>query len=543
MHSGCAAASFPAAPTRPKLQPRNEPTGFHMSLLFRIIYAAHAKGTHHKLALDALRQLTSPETDRWQRLFLKHAETYLAGSKAPDDQFKDFKNHVLHVRDNYWGGALGKADEWYGALCAALRAQDWENVAWSAGVLSHYITDPIQPFHTGQSDAENAIHRAAEWSISRSYDDIRKQGVATSGDFVLTAGDGASWLRALICAGAEKANVHYETLIGHYDLKKGVVDPPAGLDGLSRKILGDLVVYASAAVAAALDRAFAETGAVPPDVDLGLDTIMAALKIPAKTLAKRLADAEDRAVVMAMYDELNATGRVDKTLPEDDRVVRDLHAAEVEAPRLAERAVQRAAVLAAAVPTAAAVPPPLASVPAAPVVAEPAPSPSLAARLAPLAAAAPAPLRAAPAAQSSGRHYLASGDAIERAPTIGPKMAERLGTQGIVSVADFLSAEPDAVATGLGGRSITGDTIRLWQDQCQLMLDIADLRGGHAELLAQAGFRTAEAIAEADEAKLCADVLAFAGTAAGQRILRDGAPPDLEKIKGWLAAAQTAKAA
>ena len=512
-----------------------------MSLLFRIIYAAHAKGTHHKLALDALKQLTSPETERWQRVFLKHAETYLAGSKAPDDQFKDFKNHVLHVRDNYWGGALGKAEEWYGALCAALRAQDWEKVAWNAGVLSHYITDPIQPFHTGQSEAENAIHRAAEWSISRSYDDIRKQGVATSGDFVLTAGEGPAWLRELVCAGAEKANVHYETLIGHYDLKKGVVDPPAGLDGLSRKILGDLVVYASAAVAAALDRAFAETGAVPPDVDLALDTIMAALKIPAKTLAKRLADAEDRAVVMAMYDELNATGRVDKTLPEDDRVVRDLHAAEVETPRLAARAVQRAAVLAEAPPAAAL--PPAAPVPAAPVAAESAPSPSLTARLAPLAVAEPAPIRAAQAAQSSGRHYLASGDAIERAPTIGPKMAERLGALGVVSVADFLAADPEAVATGLGGRSITGDTIRLWQDQCQLMLDIAGLRGGHAELLAQAGFRTAGAIAEADEAKLCADVLAFARTAAGQRILRDGAAPDLEKIKGWLAAAQTAKAA
>lgn len=538
MHNGCAAAPFPAPPTRPKLQPRNEPTGFLMSLLFRIIYAAHAKGTHHKLALDALRQLTNPETDRWQRLFLKHAETYLAGSKAPDDQFKDFKNHVLHVRDNYWGGALGKAEEWYGALCAALSAQDWEKAAWSAGVLSHYITDPIQPFHTGQSEAENAIHRAAEWSISRSYDDIRKQGVAGSGDFVLTAGDGASWLRELVCAGAEKANVHYETLIGHYDLKKGVVDPPAGLDGLSRKILGDLVVYASAAVAAALDRAFAETGATPPDVDLAFDTIMAAIKIPAKTLAKRLADAEDRAVVMAMYDELNATGRVDKTLPEDDRVVRNLYAAEVEAPRLAERAAQRAAVLAAAVPAATA--PRAAPVPAASVVPEPAPSPSLAARLAPLAVAAPSPLRAV---QSNGRHYLARGDAIERAPTIGPKTAERLSTLGIDSVADFLAADPDAVATGLGGRSTTGETIRLWQDQCRLMLDIAGLRGGHAELLAQAGFRTAEAIAEADEAKLCADILAFAGTAAGQRILRDGAPPDLEKIKGWLAAAQTAKAA
>ncbi len=92
--------------------------GLGMSLLFRIIYAAHAKGTHHKLALDALKQLTSPDAERWQRVFLKHAETYLAGSKAPDDQFKDFKNHVLHVRDGYWGGALGKADQWYARSCA-----------------------------------------------------------------------------------------------------------------------------------------------------------------------------------------------------------------------------------------------------------------------------------------------------------------------------------------------------------------------------------------------------------------------------------------
>jgi hypothetical protein len=238
-----------------------------MSLLFRIIYAAHAKGTHHKLALDALKQLTSPQTERWQRVFLKHAETYLAGSKAPDDQFKDFKNHVLHVRDGYWGGALGKADEWYAKLCTALRAQDWEGVAWSAGVLSHYITDPIQPFHTAQSAAENSIHRAAEWSISRSYDALRAQGLATSGDFIVAAGDGPTWLRDLVCRGADKANAHYETLIAHYNLNAGVVDPPAGLDALSRKILGDLVVYAAATVAAALDRAFIETAAVPPDVD------------------------------------------------------------------------------------------------------------------------------------------------------------------------------------------------------------------------------------------------------------------------------------
>lgn len=32
-----------------------------MSLLFRIVYAAHANGTHHKLALDALQHMEGPE--------------------------------------------------------------------------------------------------------------------------------------------------------------------------------------------------------------------------------------------------------------------------------------------------------------------------------------------------------------------------------------------------------------------------------------------------------------------------------------------------
>ena len=55
----------------------------------------------------------------------------------------------------------------------ALQRQDWQTAAYCGGVLSHYVTDPIQPFHTAQSEAENNIHRAAEWSMSKSYDDLK----------------------------------------------------------------------------------------------------------------------------------------------------------------------------------------------------------------------------------------------------------------------------------------------------------------------------------------------------------------------------------
>src|SRR5262245_59529730 len=68
-----------------------------MALLFRVIFSTACSSTHHKLALDALRHLRGPETEAWTNLFLKHYETYLEGSKAPDNTFKDFKNHVLHV--------------------------------------------------------------------------------------------------------------------------------------------------------------------------------------------------------------------------------------------------------------------------------------------------------------------------------------------------------------------------------------------------------------------------------------------------------------
>ncbi|WP_334146769.1 DUF4332 domain-containing protein [Hyphomicrobium sp.] len=487
-----------------------------MSLLFRIVYAAHATGTHHKLALDALRHLACPEYEYWQRLFLKHAERYMEGAKAPDNTFKDFKNHVLHVRDGYWGGALGKAEQWYGMLCAAIVRGDWPEAVWSAGVLSHYVTDPIQPFHTGQSDAENSIHRAAEWSISRSYDSLRAEGLAAHGHVTLTTGEGDAWLRELIISGAEKANAHYETLIAHYDLTKGVSDPPAGLDLVSRKILGELLVHAAASFAAVLDRAFEEAGIAPPEVDLALDTVMAAVRIPAKTLAKRLADAEDRRIVAAMYDELVTTGRVETTLPEDDRTVRDLYEQEIEAPRRDAQAAARAAAVSG-------------HAAAAPVAARAAPEP------APVAALKPAVERPRP--------YLALADDIERAPSIGPRTAKRLAPLGIRTVADFLAASAYLTADTLRLRSVKADTILLWQDQCRLMLEVPGLRGGHAELLAGAGYRSADSLAAAEEAKLCADVLAFAASSAGQRILRQGAPPDIEKIKGWLAAARTQEAA
>ena len=304
-----------------------------MNLLFRIVYAAHASGTHHKLALDALRHLECVDADHWQNLFLTNAKLYLEGSKAPDNDFKDFKNHVLHTRDGYWGGAPEKVRSWYNHLVDALAQQDWPTAVYCAGVLSHYYTDPIHPFHTGQSEAENNIHRAVEWSISKAYDELRKLGEIEFPNIDAELPPGPNWLAQLVCRGAEKANGHYEKLIAHYDIQRGVIDPPTGLDRVAKRVVAELIRYATLTYAAVLCRAIEESNSHAPDVSLTAATLAAVAQTPFKLIARRIADKDERRLVERMYDELLATGTVEKNLTEDDRTVRDLHAAEVLARR------------------------------------------------------------------------------------------------------------------------------------------------------------------------------------------------------------------
>ena len=79
-----------------------------------------------------MRHLQSPDAEKWQNLLLHYHEDYLAGAKAPDDQFKDFKNHVLHVRDGNWGGAAEACEEWYRRTVNALKMKEWKQAAWSS---------------------------------------------------------------------------------------------------------------------------------------------------------------------------------------------------------------------------------------------------------------------------------------------------------------------------------------------------------------------------------------------------------------------------
>ncbi len=486
-----------------------------MSILYNVIYAAHARGTHHKLALDALAGLDVPDAERWRRLFLKNAETYMLGAKAPDDVFKDFKNHVLHPRDGFWGGAPAAARTWYDKTVAALKGPDWSGAVYAAGVLSHYVTDPVQPFHTGQSEAESSIHRAFEWSTSKSYGDLAAIAAAAPAPEIAVP-TGSDWLEQMLRTAALRSNSHYEKCLAHYDINKGAVDPPAGLDDVSRRIIGELIRYASALFARVLSRAITEAGVTPPDVSLTLDTVLATVKIPVKVLTNKLADKAERALVLNMYDELRTTGTVEKTLPEDDRMVRDLHAQEVARIAAApSKQPERERDVPAAIP------------------AKPAQSP---ARLADR-------LESAHGTDLGGVPRLKLADNIVDAPSIGPRMAVRLAALGILTVADLMQCDPAAVAKRLRVAGVKAHDVADWQAQARLVMTVPGLTGTGAQLLVGAGFREPAAIAAAESAQLHESVRSFASGTAGRRILRDRNIPETAQITEWAESTRRALAA
>ena len=295
-----------------------------MNLLELVIIAHRCRSTHHYIAFDALQLLQGKDASDWKNLLLKHHTQLLKGAKAPDTTFKDFQNHVLHVEDGEWGGARDAAMKWYGKAVEALREKKWSKAAYALGVLTHYYADPIQPFHTAQSEEEGAIHRALEWSIAKSRDTI-KALIDLRGYPPVYAGTETGFVADMVLAGAKYSTPHYQTFIDHYDLHKGVANPPEGLDQTLLDILADLVSYATAGVAVLFERAFAEAGVKPQKVDLDLPGYFAALDIPIRKITKRMADASDRKTVEKMYAEFVETGKVVKTLPADDKEIRALH--------------------------------------------------------------------------------------------------------------------------------------------------------------------------------------------------------------------------
>ena len=528
------------------------------STLFNVLFAWKCSSTHHKLALDALNHIQGDAADNWRNLCLANVETYLDGSKAPDNKFKDFTNHVLHVRDNHWGGAVKATQKWYAATVEALRAQKWADAVYNAGVLSHYYTDPIQPFHTGQCEAEGIVHRAAEWSIACAYrelTDILEADLGGWPDVTVPAGD--DWLAKMVVAGADLANPHYEVCIDHYDLKKGVKDPPTGLDQEMKDRIARLIGHAVVGYARIMERAFAEAQAAPPATNITLLGVMAKLTIPIFWVTKKLKNAKERAIVEATFKEYEATGKVIDTLTDDDYTIRKAHCEEVLKKPLEELDEEEPKPIGTAHGIGAPVRPRprkgrTASQPTPPSGGRESPGSAKETRPAPQlstkSTTTPTPTKNrgadAPRSESQAeehlkdhedRYYLSVEMPVEKAPSIGAKTADLLERHGVSTVGDLLAIDPDRLAESLQDRHIDSYTILTWQMQADLCCDVPNLRGHDAQFLTACGISHRGELATADPATLLKKVDAFVVTPAGERILRGGERPDLREVSDWIA--------
>jgi predicted flap endonuclease-1-like 5' DNA nuclease len=512
-----------------------------MSLFFNLVMNSACRSNHHRLAVDALRHLKSEQAELWRNLFLHHHASYLEGAKAPDDVFKDFKNHVLHVREGDWGGAPAAAREWYRRTVRALQTKDWKQAVYCAGVMSHYVVDPVQPFHTHQTEEENIIHRAVEWSFSKSFFKLQAILVNDLGGYPQVAvPNSADWLEQMVRQGARQSNPHYETVVDHYDFRAGSKNPEAGLDQELKDIVAKLIGLATVMVARILDKAFAEAAVAPPKVNLTLDTFFAAMKVPVNAVLKTIGDAKERALVASMYQEFQKTGKLRATLSEDDKTIRALHAEEVLKQPLSTLDAQWPREIGTAHGTGAPARSAKTKKAAAPKPAKPAPEPK--AKPASAVKSALADKAAARTPQQGARPRLTMEAPVEDAPSIGAKTASRLSAVGIRTVKDLLEISPDGAAAQIKVKHINASLIRDWQSQAELACTIANLTSAGAQLLVATGVRDADDLAGADGDTLFAMIEEYAETGEGQRILREGAPPTRDDVERWIKAAKESTA-
>ena len=545
-----------------------------MSLLERVIRGHRCRSTHHYIAMDALSLIASDEADKWKDLFLVHHEHLLEGAKAPDSKFKDFRNHVLHISEGEWGGAPGKAMEWYATAVDHLRRKQWSKAAYALGVLSHYYADPIQPFHTGQTEEEGTMHRAVEWSIAKSRDKIDAR-IETLGYPDVPVPEGAGFVADMVRNGARLSHPHYQTFIDHYDLEIGVKDPPAGLDETMFDAIVDLVAYATAGFGAIMSRAIEEAAVSPPKTNLTLQGYIETLDIPIRWVTAKLSDAADKRTVTRMYKEYQKTGKVIRTLPEDDKAIRKMHAKQVLRVPLKQldkqelgpigsknKAVEERLLNALIEPEAEE---------AAPVeeIATEAPEP-VEAKAEPAVADAPkpedipAPKKAAPpkaedvlfepepeaeiapetrAAEpeddgESGdiarRSRITRESPVVEAPSIGKKTAKRLSRAGITTVGDLLDCDTEETVFLVDVAYIDVDTLNDWKDQTILMMEVPGLRVHDAQILVGAGIRNRKELAEAPARTLFMLASEFLQTPQGDRVIRDDDYLAEEEVEEWI---------
>lgn len=527
-----------------------------MRPLISILRAAHCRSTHHYFAIDALANTESDAGGRLGQILLRHHDRYLAGAKDPDTRFRDFHNHVVHVTDGYWGGAPAKAIRWYERLQKLLAEDRWSEAAHAMGVLSHYVTDPMQPLHTAQSERETLVHRPLEWSITKSYESIRRQWLDSDVQVRFQLSSQPGWLAEAILHGARVAHRSYDLLINSYNLKAGVKDPPRGLNAPSRAALAELFGLATVGLAKIIDRAAQQAeqqrGGSLPTPQLTTALVLAGIRVPHRMWLRRIENRHEQAAVEELLEEYQRCGELREHRPQECKTVqrsiavyhrdraRRRQAKQSAAAKLyhdqaqgkQETFVEAAQRLEQQRKAA------MERAEQAIRQAEQSRKPSPAAAgghesSEPISDEFPATIPFRPRLQPSGSRLSVRANIVD-APSIGPKTATRFEAIGIETVGELLEASPAATARRLATRWIDEQRLADWQAQAELMCSVPGLLARDVKLLVGSGCRTPQTLADSDVVALHKSIARFAVTSDGRRALRGADPPEQEDIGRWI---------
>jgi Domain of unknown function (DUF4332)/Zinc dependent phospholipase C len=528
-----------------------------MSLLHNVLFSHRCTSTHHKLVLDALRHLRRDDAEPWRRMFLKHRESLLAGATAPDVKFKDFRNHVCHVREKCWGGAVESVETWYRNTVEALEKKQWSKAAFAAGALSHYYADPLMPLNTAHTEEAGIVHRACDRSVFRSYDQLTAILERDLGGYPdLKVPTGPRWLAEMVKTGARLSHEHYDVVIDHYNIIKGWRNPIAGLDDELRVSLAECLGHAVVGIARIFDRAIESAGVPAPKSRIALAGLRAWFTIPSMRWKRGRAAARERRIVKGVFKEFKKSGKVTKALPEDESTVRRLHADDILGTTLETLDAIKPRQVGTKHGTGTYLRPLNASsAPAVsiemPQMAGEAPSPSKsggkqkdsAGRSKPSDSESASTPRLAKPVPRLAKFHLDPSSLLADAPSVGNRTAEKLAAIGIRTVAQLLARSPEEIALRLKLGHIKPDTVSEWQIQARLACRVPNLRMLDVKILVACGICEPEDLAKCEALDLLDRVDLFISTSEGQRAIRGGGhQPDLDIVTGWIESARHARA-
>jgi len=480
-----------------------------MSYLLSVLRAVHCRSTHHYFVIDSTKYVDTAAGRRLANIFLKHHERFLAGAKDPDERFRDFQNHCVHVRTGYWGGAPRAALTWYDRMRDYLVHGRFGDAAYAAGVMSHYFTDPLQPLHTAQTEREPLVHRAIEWSICCCYDEILTRWTEDEYRVVFQLGGSEGWLAEAILKGARFANHSYDRLVESYDLNRGSKVPEEGLDDASKETFASLFGLAITGLARIWERVADEAemhgGKTLPQVPLRFDGVLATLQVPEKWIIKRIYNKAEREEVEKVFEEYNRTGKLVENIPDECYVKQQVWQVYQREAAWRNRSDENEAHNE-------------------------------------LPQERPQTLLFTQAKQHPAETQnrgmtgirLHREDSLVDAPSIGPKTASRFAEIGVLRVGEFLDESADSLAVRLGIRWITAKMINDWQAQSKLMCEVPGLLARDTQLLVGAGYRTSAQVRSTVAETLHRAMLRFADTTEGKRALRNSNVADIDRVNEWL---------